>query len=175
MTTENSDYERFDAECAAIDAAKQRFERHVDKRDDGCWVWNGAHDAYGYGLFSLRRRVWKAHRAAYDLYIESLPEADGVRVKVTCGVRGCVAPEHLAMSTADTRGPSRYTKKARKPDPNRQPWPIRSDVCEICKGFAGSGENQLYPRQMKTSIYPAHDACATPDGWEFHDTHITQA
>jgi len=75
-----------------------RFWRFVDKSagPDACWIWKGAFDGRGYGVFGLSRprRVIKAHRFA-------LLGSDPAEVCVLhrCDVTACVNPAHLFMGT----------------------------------------------------------------------------
>jgi len=56
-----------------------------------CWIWTGAANYGGYGLVKRQRRVWLAHRWAWMLTGQSLPE----QLHHTCGHRRCVNPDHL--------------------------------------------------------------------------------
>lgn len=78
----------------------ERFERYV-QRNDGCWLWSGAHSTAGYA----RIMVWRegkpttdyAHRVSYELFIG--PIADGLHIDHACRNRGCVNPGHLEAVT----------------------------------------------------------------------------
>jgi hypothetical protein len=78
-----------------------RFWSHVEKTD-GCWLWTGGLDRYGYGRFWNGERYVRAHRFAYELLVGPIPEGhdiDHVR-KNGCTHRNCVhAPEHLEPVT----------------------------------------------------------------------------
>lgn len=75
----------------------ERFESLI-QRTETCWLWLGAIDRTGYGRFTFRgSNCFRAHRAAYILYVGEIPE--GLVINHTCGVRHCVRPDHLEVTT----------------------------------------------------------------------------
>jgi hypothetical protein len=94
----------------------ERFERYV-QRGPGCWIWTGAQDGHGYGSIyadPARGRI-KAHRAAYELFVGSIPP--GLTLDHLCRNRTCVNPAHLEPVTNREnilRGESPYAQKARQ-------------------------------------------------------------
>lgn len=48
-----------------------------------CWIWTGADNGHGYGVFSIHARHSYAHRIAYELLVGTI-----------ANVRGC---EHTAL------------------------------------------------------------------------------
>lgn len=70
------------------------FWKHVSNLDDStdtCWIWVGAMYDDGRGKFwdSRRRRLVKAHRAAWELR-HGLPIPEGHRLKQRCNQPNCV-------------------------------------------------------------------------------------
>lgn len=75
---------------------EDRFMKFVEKTDE-CWLWTGYTTANGYGQFRADGRVSYAHRVAYALWVEEVPE--GSVVHHICAVRNCVNPAHLQAVT----------------------------------------------------------------------------
>lgn len=84
-----------------------RFLSKVAFHPDGCWLWDAAKDASGYGHFGIAAaKCQKAHRWAYEMWIGPIPPA--MQVCHACDTPSCVNPDHLFLGTAqdnmDDRG-----------------------------------------------------------------------
>lgn len=89
---------------AALEDAKQKalLSRLYRKSADGHWMWVGyiRKCSAGMGWYpyaDVRRKGTHmlAHRVAYELYKEPIPE--GRRLWNTCGVTTCVNPDHWTL------------------------------------------------------------------------------
>lgn len=73
-----------------------RIQKWLDKRPNGCWIFTGLLDPYGYGLISsLGKRVY-THRLMYER--EKGP-INGLCVLHKCDVPACCNPDHLFLGT----------------------------------------------------------------------------
>jgi len=77
---------------------QERYWAKVDKRADGCWVWNAARDRHGYGVFQLERRARIAHQVSYEWTKGA--RTPGLHIDHLCRNRACVNPDHLEQVTA---------------------------------------------------------------------------
>lgn len=96
----------------------ERFWQKVDTSagPEGCWVWTGAADNYGYGRIRIGGRdgsTQKAHRVSYEFINGPIPF--GLEIDHRCGRPECVNPAHLRTAThaenmQNLRGAKRNSK-----------------------------------------------------------------
>ena len=83
----------------------ERFlEKVSPEPNSGCWLWDGAINAAGYGSFMLDGKPQKAHRVAYELFKGPIVPLDGADCRGTCVIHSCdvpicVNPDHLRLGT----------------------------------------------------------------------------
>jgi hypothetical protein len=69
-----------------------RFVQNIDN-SGACWLWTGELNGDGYGRFGLAGKRLFAHRYAYELWREEIPEDSSVAH--TCRTKACCNPDHL--------------------------------------------------------------------------------
>lgn len=81
------------------EAIAKRFWAKVEKSDapDGCWLWKGHADGFGYGRLNVAGVRTQAHRYSWEL--TNGPIADGQFALHKCDTPACVRPEHLFLGT----------------------------------------------------------------------------
>lgn len=102
---------------------KSRLERFFAKIDcgepvdfDRCWIWNGAKNEKGYGLFWTSKTLSdRAHRASYRLFHGGIPELPNTSKHGTCILHHCDNPEctnptHLYAGTNTDNQRDMYRK-----------------------------------------------------------------
>lgn len=72
--------------------------------EDGCHLYRGTLDAYGYGIFNFEGHRTKAHRAAYAYHHGlKIDDIKGRHIKQVCGTRDCCNPKHLFIYRSRTQ------------------------------------------------------------------------
>lgn len=86
------------ARGAIIADPLERFWSKVDKREGGCWYWQGNRRRRGgYGSMFWQGSLQSSHRIAYQILIGPIP--DGLVLDHLCREPACVNPDHLEPVT----------------------------------------------------------------------------
>jgi len=67
------------------------------KKDGDCWIWQGSKTKDGYGVLTIGRKQYRAHRASYSEFTGDIPE--NIMVCHKCDVPLCINPDHLFLGT----------------------------------------------------------------------------
>ncbi len=79
-------------------STKERFEeKTMPVPESGCWIWMGASNSAGYGVFYLNGRMTTANRASYEIYRGRIPQ-NHFACHI-CDIPLCVNPNHLFTGT----------------------------------------------------------------------------
>lgn len=119
----------------------ENFKRHytVDP-DTNCWVFNAIRAnrrTRNYGVLSIGRDRWGAHRVAYFVFKGVDPGP--LLVCHTCDNPPCINPDHLFLGThrdnaADALEKGRLCNgRNPKPKPQLKPRPVPADVVRLCR------------------------------------------
>ncbi len=77
---------------------KERFYSKVSlPNKNGCMLWSGAKDSWGYGHLTVNKTTVKAHRLSYILHKGNIQKE--MYICHTCDTPACVNPEHLFVGT----------------------------------------------------------------------------
>jgi hypothetical protein len=90
------------------------FLARVQVAPSGCWLWTGARDRHGYGLFSHRSRHRFAHRFAYEHAKGPYP-LDRPHTDHLCFRPACVNPDHLEAVTHQENMRRSFAARPRRP------------------------------------------------------------
>lgn len=75
-----------------------KFWAHVNKSEDGCWLWVGSKSPRGYGQWRAKdQRLYPSHRIAFEEKFGCVPE--GMVCDHICHRRDCVNPDHIRICT----------------------------------------------------------------------------
>ena len=77
-----------------------------------CLIWRHRLDTDGYGTLQLNGKIRKAHRVAYEMTRELIPE--GEYILHMCHRRSCIQPAHLYAGTRKQNADDRQTRLTEK-------------------------------------------------------------
>lgn len=133
-----------------------------------CWEWKGTRDDFGYGIKSIKNKLCRTHRLAYEWTNGPIPY--GVCVLHRCDNPPCCNPDHLFLGTrpdnsADMarkgrgRKPVSHCQKGHPLSGSNRVFTGGKDRCRKCQKLGW----QEYFRRNKTRIYARRAAKARKD------------
>ncbi len=131
---------------SAYENEHTRFWRKVVKGQtaNACWLWTGAVDNYGYGVFSLSRsrQLIKAHRYAFTnakgppgnlCVLHNCPTGDNPR---------CVNPEHLFLGTRADNNRDKLLKGRQVAGEKHGQSKLTDEKVRVIRERAAAGQRQ---------------------------------
>lgn len=118
----------------SVNDIREVFWTRAIRQPNGCLLWSGSVDSWGYGTVKVNRKTMKAHRVAFFLANGELP-TDRL-VCHTCDTPRCIEPSHLFLGTdkANAVDCSRKGRSGRALA--KLNW---KSVCEIRQRFSAGG------------------------------------
>jgi hypothetical protein len=99
-------------EPITADQIESKFVERVELLDSGCWLWHGPMNnsanpkkgtkpvpVFSAATSTTTRKLFTAHRYAYEKRIGRLPDHKIAALQNTCGLIRCVNPEHYELIT----------------------------------------------------------------------------
>lgn len=131
-----------------------RFENKiVPEPNTGCWLWLGAANRRGYGIYHIEGIQYQATRAAWILYKGDF--TPGMEMCHKCDTPHCVNPDHLFLGTRSDNMLDCSRKKRLRPgrlpgEKNGRAKLTEEKVKEI-KQLLGSKTHNEIAKQFKVS------------------------
>ncbi len=103
-----------------------------------CWEWTAGCFTAGYGMFTLNRTPFLAHRASWTIHFGDIPPK--LRVLHRCDYVKCIRPEHLWLGTSDDNNKDKGEKgRAPRGVDNPEAKLSEENVLEIRARYAAGG------------------------------------
>ena len=95
-------------EPVTADEIELKFVERVELLDNDCWLWHGSMNkskgskpvpVFSAATSLTTRKLFTAHRYAYEKRISQLPDQKVSALQNTCGLIRCVNPQHYELIT----------------------------------------------------------------------------
>lgn len=96
---------------SANDLLKAKLFHQCRLGESGCWLWIGATNGKGYGMFNMVNNTRLTHRVSYEVFVGPIPE--GLHILHACDTPSCINPAHLRPGTVKENMADRDSRKRR--------------------------------------------------------------
>lgn len=116
--------------------APRILQTHLQEGD--CWIWTGSSTRDGYGVLTVGRKQFRAHRASYEAFNGPIP--DGAVVRHSCDTPLCVNPAHLSVGTHKANTADMDARGRRGKPTNHPLWKISQTDRRLIRNRRVQGE-----------------------------------
>jgi hypothetical protein len=116
---------------------KRFHERYQINEKSGCWEWTAGKTKSGYGRFSLKGQMIRAHRFSYHIYNNTNPGE--LLICHSCDNPICVNPKHLFLGTGKDNSQDREKKGRSNPRKG-----LNHPMCKLTENQIISIKKMLY-------------------------------
>lgn len=132
----------------------------------GCWIWDGAKDAAGYGFKKYQGKQWKAHRWMYTQHKGAIPE--GKVLLHTCDNPSCVNPEHLRIGTHQDNSDDMFAKGRQPSTEWRKQHAAKVFTKDVQSKAGSAGRRALNAQRVVCQVCGAVGNPGTLGRWHKH-------
>jgi hypothetical protein len=82
-----------------------RLNRFIELNEDGCWIWTGS-IRRGSPMLKLNGERRCVRPMLFEMHHGGRPQSsmvDHPRIRMKCGVEGCVSPDHMVVAADEDR------------------------------------------------------------------------
>ena len=130
---------------ASLALIKKRWYSKVLLGDD-CWLWTGAKTGGGYGYLWTGKKIERAHRISYRMFVGNIGDRF---VLHKCDTPACVRPSHLMLGTQSDNAIDMVNKGRKRggyPMCHKEGHVRRGGHCLQC---SNKSKNQYYHRKKE--------------------------
>lgn len=126
----------------------RRFWSKVEKTGT-CWNWKACVYDSGYGYYSIKHIMHRAHRLSYEFFYGAIPE--GLVLDHLCYNKKCVNPDHLEPVTVLENNRRAKMNKERLDYGGRKPKNLTADQLHELRKDLGIRRGEMIREEFASS------------------------